>query len=477
LNEAQIHVWLCSPDEGFARAIADELGPNFETELANEIRIAENSKLFNWWHVALLDLRSAANDADPTSSFQLIEHICQIEPAPPVLVILPANERGLALKAMSMGAYDVVESPPNMVELRLVIRRAERYRQSEWDLSRLKAEEPSRGQLFDLIGASDELQQVFSLARKVAACDVSVLITGETGTGKELLARAIHKLSSRAPWPFVAFSCANLPENLVDDELFGHERGAFTGAVGLRRGRFEMADRGVLFLDEIGDLPLGLQPKLLRVLQEHTFERLGSSTPISTDVRTICATNRNLAEMVGSGTFREDLFYRLNVFQLHIPPLRERRSCIPVLAQHFLQRFSVRFGKNVKRFSRQAVHALAEHSWPGNVRELENVIQHAVVLAEGPTIELWHLPAALHREFDSIGLGRSHYEDELREFKRRLIVRTLQECNWNKTEGARRLGVARGYLYRLIAQLQIQEGESLDSNKVFVSQPPTRHIM
>jgi DNA-binding NtrC family response regulator len=285
-----------------------------------------------------------------------------------------------------------------------------------------------------------------------------VLITGETGTGKGVLARVIHQLSSRKSGPFVSFSCANLPETLVEDELFGHEKGAFTGAVGMRRGRFEAADRGTLFLDEIGDLALGLQSKLLRVLQERCFERLGNNNPIETNIRLLCATHRDLNAMVEQGTFREDLYYRLNVLQIHLPPLRERRDGIPLLAYHFLNRFAKGFGKQVQRFSRPALQAMEEYEWPGNVRELENVIQRAIVLAEGPAIEISHLPDKLRSGF-LVRRTDSTYEDEVRNFKRRLVLRMLIECSWCKVEAARKLGVARSYLHRLITQLDITPNE------------------
>jgi DNA-binding NtrC family response regulator len=311
------------------------------------------------------------------------------------------------------------------------------------------------------------MQELFALARKIAPCDVNVLVTGETGTGKELLARAIHHLSGRNTGPLVAFSCANLPENLVEDELFGHEKGAFTGALMARRGRVEAADRGTLFLDEIGDLGLGLQPKLLRVIQERNFERLGSNKTISVDIRLICATNRNLAEMVQQSKFREDLFYRLNVVQIHLPPLRERRDDIPLLAQQFLLKSAQQFKKKARRFSPQALHAMEDHTWPGNVRELENVVQRAVVLSEEQTVDVSSLPASIRSVSLAVGLSTgpdaaqlSHsYEDEVRRFKRALVLRALRECGWRKAECARTLGVARGYLHRLINQLGIQEGD------------------
>jgi len=311
------------------------------------------------------------------------------------------------------------------------------------------------------------MQELFRLAARIAPCDVNVLITGETGTGKELLARAIHQMGSRSRGPLVAFSCANLPETLVEDELFGHEKGAFTGAFLNRQGRVEAANHGSLFLDEVGDLPPNLQPKLLRVLQERNFERLGSNRTIDVDVRIISATNHNLADLVKQGKFREDLYYRLNVVELHLPPLRERSDDVSLLAHHFLQKSAHHFRKDVRRFSRAALGALEQHSWPGNVRQLENIIQRAVVLSDGPTIELSNLPATFHAgvqepltEVECLPEGTaSLYEEEIKRFKRNLILRTLRECGWKKAESARALGVARGYLHRLINQLDIREDE------------------
>jgi len=334
------------------------------------------------------------------------------------------------------------------------------------------------------------MQELFALAERIAPCDVNLLITGETGTGKELLARAIHHKGLRGTGPLVAFSCANLPETLVEDELFGHEKGAFTGAFMSRQGRVEAANHGTLFLDEIGDLGLGLQAKFLRVLQEKSFERLGSNKTINVDVRVISATNRNLQELVQQGKFREDLFYRLNVVELHLPPLRERRDDVSLLAHHFLQRASEQFHKKARRFAPAVLQALEQHSWPGNVRELENVIQRAVVLSDGANIEVAHLPVSMRaaspveepappaaataqREPEA---PLASYEEEIRRFKRNLILRTLREYGWRKAESARALGVARGYLHRLIHQLEIREEEP-DSAEKDSDSPPLGPVM
>jgi len=340
----------------------------------------------------------------------------------------------------------------------------------------LRAASRNSGRMHRLLGTSPVMQELFTFAQTIAPCDVNVLITGETGTGKELLAQAIHQMSPRASHPMVAFSCTNLPETLIDDELFGHEKGAFTGAIANRRGRLETADQGTLFLDEIGDLSLGLQPKLLRVLQERSFERLGSNASVNVNVRLITATNRNLAEMVQRREFREDLYYRLNVVQLNLPPLRDRRDDIHLLAQHFLQMAAQQFNKSVKKFSRSALHALDEYAWPGNVRELENVVQRAAVICDGNSIELWHLPSSVRGTGENSSFSQS-YEEEVRQFKRRLILRTLRQSAWNKAESARTLGVARGYLHRLINQLDIRESE--EPNPVLSKQlpMPSKRIM
>ncbi len=308
----------------------------------------------------------------------------------------------------------------------------------------------------ELIGSSAEMTEIFTLASRIALCNVTALITGETGTGKGLLARAIHDRSSRSSGPFVAFSCANLPDTLIDDELFGHERGAFTGADGLRLGRFEAAHGGTLFLDEIGDLPLTLQARLLRVLQSRSFERLGGSRTVSVDIRLICATHRDLDAMVQSGTFREDLLYRLNVMQLRMPPLRDRGDDIELLAEWVLERFASKFNKAIKGFSLDALNALMEYSWPGNVRELENVIQRAVVMAETATVQLGDLPEEMSDGAQPQLDREETYDSEVRDFKRRLISRTLRDCHGNKAEAARRLHMARPYLHRLIAMLNLE---------------------
>ncbi len=312
--------------------------------------------------------------------------------------------------------------------------------------------------LAELLGSSQSMQQVFALAQRVAPSDVTVLISGETGTWKELLARAIHRMSSQTEKAFVACSCANLPETLIESRLFGHEPNAFAGTSPSRRGLMELADRGTLFLDEVGALSASLQDKLLRALQEHRFESLGGSDATSVNTRLVCATTRILEEMIGQGEFREDLYYWLNVVEIHIPPLRERREDIPFIAENSLRRFAEQHSKTARRFSRPALHALEEYHWPGNMRELENVVQRAAALADGSTIESWNLPGQLSQGFKEPASALS-YEQEVREFKRRLLLRTLREFQWQKSETARNLQMARTYLHRLINDLEIEPEE------------------
>jgi DNA-binding NtrC family response regulator len=476
LTDQTVHVCFVSQDSALTGAIARALGTGFEYRVTSDFQFSDLIELHEWCDIVLLDLRASSTQGDCAAGLRLMDDWSKIPSHPPMAVLYDGENRQLLLKVMEHGAYDSITNPPNIAELRLILQRAYKFHAAEKELARLRVSAQSDGRLHELLGTSTIMQELFALAKKIAPCDVTVLITGETGTGKELLARAIHKMSGRSSRPLVAFSCANLPESLIEDELFGHEKGAFTGALAARRGRVEAADTGTMFLDEVGDLSLGLQPKLLRVLQERSFERLGSNAKIDVNIRLVCATNRNLSEMVQQGKFREDLYYRLNVVQMHLPPLRERHDDIPLLAQHFLHDFSERFKKKAKRFSQPALRALEEYGWPGNVRELENAVQRAVVLSEGPTLDVWQLPAAI-RSGSEVPQFNQSYEEEVRQFKRRLVLRTLRDCGWRKAESARTLGVARGYLHRLISQLGIQQVAEEPEVEKHEELPPVRQIM
>jgi two-component system response regulator HydG len=303
-----------------------------------------------------------------------------------------------------------------------------------------------------LIGKDPQMQVIYKLIEDVAPTDATVLIQGESGTGKELVARAIHKQSLRIQNPFVVINCSAYPATLLESELFGHEKGAFTGAMRQKAGRFEQADGGTVFLDEIGEISATAQIKLLRILQSQKFERLGGEQTLSVDVRILAATNKKLLQEVKTGSFREDLFYRLNVIPIQLPPLRNRRNDIPLLARYFLRHFAPEQEKNVGRFSSEAMRRLLDHSWPGNVRELENSIEHAAVLAKGTNVEVSDLPAVLQQAQPK---SESGSQGTIADNERRILMQTLQECNWNKKKAALQLGISRSSLYEKIKKYQI----------------------
>jgi DNA-binding NtrC family response regulator len=375
-----------------------------------------------------------------------------------VVAFVSTSDRSVIREVLAAGAYDYFIETGSMEELRIVLRRAAQFHELQCELERLRAAGPQRGAFAAIFGTDPGLQAVLNRAARVADTDATILVTGESGTGKELLARAIHEASPRAREPFVAVTCSSLPESLIEAELFGHEKGAFTGANGARKGRFEAAERGTIFLDEVGDLAPGLQVKLLRVLQERTFERVGSNQARPMEARVICATNRDLKQLVKAGSFRLDLYYRLNTIEVALPPLRERRDDVILLAHTFLRSFAERYKRSARRMSPAVLRALQEHEWPGNVRELQNVMEHAVVVCDVPELRLEHLPSQFsegHQDAGPVSL-----EEEVRNFKRRLIQRTLVEFGNNKVEAARSLKIARSSLHRLIEELQIPASPS-----------------
>lgn len=308
---------------------------------------------------------------------------------------------------------------------------------------------------YAIISTSAQFKAVLNLAEKVAPSNTSVLLLGENGTGKELIARYIHRLSPRKEGPFIAVSCAAIPVTLLESELFGYEKGAFTGAVSLHKGRFELANKGTIFLDEIGDLPLEIQIKLLRVLQEREFERLGGTKTVKVDVRIIAATNQNLTEKINQKLFREDLFYRFNVFPINVPPLRERKDDIPILADHFLSHYARQMNKSIKRISSEVMDKLLNYSWPGNVRELQNVIERAVVLTNGETIEVeaLMLPSKPAEELAVYGEG---LKETIEKFKINYIKEIIKQCGGNQTRASQILKIQPSYLSRLIHKSKLR---------------------
>ncbi len=310
----------------------------------------------------------------------------------------------------------------------------------------------SQAEFGGIVGKDPKMQVIYRLIEDIAPTDASVLIEGESGTGKELVARAIHQQSPRKDQPFIVINCSAYPTTLLESELFGHEKGAFTGATRQKSGRFEQAHGGTVFLDEIAEIPLSAQIKLLRVLQTQRFERVGGEQTLDVDVRIIAATNKELLQEVKNGRFREDLYYRLNVIPIHLPPLRERRNDIPLLARYFLRRFSVEQGKEIEEFSSETMRVLLDYSWPGNVRELENSIEHATVLVKGQQIEVSDLPAVLNSVTTP---GQARRQPTISEHEKELLHQVLEDCGWNKKEAARRLGISRNTLYVKLKKYQI----------------------
>jgi DNA-binding NtrC family response regulator len=367
------------------------------------------------------------------------------------------------LELFQEGVLDFIAQPLDIQELRFAINRA--CRRSEMARELASAQQAITGKRVEgLLGNCKHMDRVYDVIHKVAGVFTTVLLTGESGTGKEVVANAIHRMSARANKPFVAFSVCSFPDSLIDDELFGHERGAFTGANQSRRGRFEEASGGTIFIDEIGDLALPLQAKLLRVLQERTVERLGSNAPRPVDVRVICATNRNLEQMVREGTFREDLYFRISVVKLQMPTLRDRSEDIPLLAEYFLKMFAKLHNKQQRRMSPGFLSALSRHSWPGNVRELQNVIERSVVLANGhERLGVDDLPPELRSLSASDELPKGSFHEAVKGFKRELVRSALAGHNGNKLKAAKELGISRCYLHRLLNQLNLVEGAEAEA--------------
>ncbi len=306
----------------------------------------------------------------------------------------------------------------------------------------------------EIIGKSDEMQKIYELIDLVSGSDATVLIAGENGTGKELVAQAIHRESHRGSGPFIVANCSAYSPTLLESELFGHEKGAFTGAIKRKKGRIERAKGGTLFLDEIGDIAPATQVLLLRFLQDHCFERVGGELTLEADVRVLAATNRDLYREVEAGRFRDDLYYRLNVITIDMPPLSDRKEDIPMLCKHFLEKYSLKEGKQIQSFSSSAMQALLDHDWPGNVRQLENAVSHAVILAQGSVVEGRHLPQFLKQ------VSEEPPSTSLAENERRLILAVLQECNWNKHEAARQLQISRSTLYSKIRRYNLMKTTS-----------------
>jgi DNA-binding NtrC family response regulator len=385
----------------------------------------------------------------------LLERVRADFPDTIVIVLTAFGTVDLAVEAMKKGAYDFLTKPIHLDKLETLLRHALEARRLARENRELRLRLREASGLKHLLGRSAPMQRLRETIQQVAATDVAVLILGETGTGKELVAHAIHDGGARADRPLVEVSCAALPEALLESELFGHERGAFTGARDRRKGRFELAHGGTLFLDEVGDMSPETQAKLLRVLQEQEFERVGGTETIRVDVRIIAATNRELEDLVAEGAFREDLYYRLNVVPIHVPPLRERTEDIPVLLAHFLRTFGERWAKRVPELTGDALALLCRYAWPGNVRELQHVAESLLVLSRGEPVVVADLPAAIRGEHRAHDQGERAGGATLRQLERQAIARTLVATGGNKRKAAAILGIGLKTLYRKIQEFAL----------------------
>jgi DNA-binding NtrC family response regulator len=406
--------------------------------------------------VVVSDLHLPPNVDDIVEGLALIDVARSQDPPLQVVVITGSDSKRAALEAVKHGAYGFFEKPLDSAELLHIVNQASRLRQLEIENRRLRDELARPPGFSPLLGTSHALERVLKQARSVAQTSATVLLTGENGTGKEMLARAIHQESPRASGPFVAVSCAALPETLIESELFGHERGAFTSALQSRKGRFELANGGTLFLDEIGELSAAVQVKLLRVLQEREFERVGGTRTLNVDIRLIAASNRDLEKEVKEGRFRQDLFFRLNVVPLALPPLRERPEDIPLLTAYFAAKSAEKHGQPTPELAPELIDVLQEYEWPGNVRELENLIERLVVLSSGPSLGIEFVPEKMLRALPGTNVtDESTLEGAVATLKRKMIVNALH-TEGNKVAAAKKLGISRSYLHRLINEFEIK---------------------
>jgi len=440
-----MHILVVDDEEAQRNLLAGFLknkGYTVTTASSGKEAIEKNSTM--QFDLAILDLKMPEIDGVETMT-----KMKEIDPHTYFIILTGYGTIESAVKAMKLGAYDYINKPINLDELELIIGRVHEDENIHRELEALREEVKEQFKFESFITESKKMKEILSLIPRIAKSDSTILILGESGTGKELVARLIHDASTRKDNRFVPISCAALPETLLESELFGYERGAFSGADKRKIGKFEIANRGTLFLDEVGDLPLSIQVKLLRVLQEFTFERLGSNIPITVDMRLISATNQDLIQRVKQGTFREDLYYRLNVITIEILPLRDRKEDIKPLAEYFIKKFAEQCRKRISGISKEALGKLLRYNWPGNVRELENILERAIVLCHGDWIDVGDIP--LKGEIEKMD-----YSEKLSEIEKAHIKAILGKTDWNLTEAAKKLGIHRNTLRLKIKEYGIE---------------------
>jgi DNA-binding NtrC family response regulator len=439
-------ILVVDDDTDVLEVISDILNQaEYEVDQAKDGREAIQRVENDFYDLVVTDLNLPQVDG-----MKVLEYVIDQSPGTMCIIITGYGTIKSSVEAIKKGAFDYISKPIKSDEILLVVEKALKFRQLERENTLLKQQLRKKYQFDNFIGDSKPIQKVFELIERVADTDSTVLITGESGTGKELIAKAIHYNSYRRDKPMIVINCGAIPEELLESELFGHEKGAFTGAHKMRVGRFEMANGGTIFLDEIGDMSPNLQVKLLRVLQEQKFERVGGTRTLEIDVRIIAATNKNLINAVNKGKFRQDLYYRLNVIPMKVPPLRMRKSDIPLLVEFFVAKFNKQKQKHIVGFTQEAMNALMEYSWPGNVRELENLVERLVILASSDKIDLDDVPDSIKgkgEKVESIEVKIPKdgivFEHAVEEYEKKLILQALSETNWVKTKAAKLLNINR----------------------------------
>lgn len=447
MTEKKPNLLVVDDEKNTRDALRRVLEDSFEVYVTTDVKGVKQLIEGTPMDAILTDLRLGQE-----SGLQVLEISRRADPPVPCVVMTAYGSVETAVEAMRKGAYDYVTKPLDLERVEMLLRRAVRSMRVEQENVRLKAQLGQSFGLERIIGRCPAMHEVLERIKQVADSRASVLIEGESGTGKELVARAIHGLSSRRSGPFVAVHCAALSPQLLESELFGHEKGAFTGAVDRRVGRFEQANGGTLFLDEIGEIDAVTQVKLLRVLGERTLERVGGNQSIPVDVRLVAATNKNLESLVAEGKFREDLFFRIRVVQIQLPPLRDRAEDIPVLAEHFLREFGRENQKQPLEFSREVLDRLMTHPWPGNIRELRTAVEHGVVMAKGKSVEVTDLPPSIRQDRSRALVRGGGRGETLEDLEQEAITQALKRTGNNITEAARQLGISRRTLHRKLAE-------------------------
>jgi len=446
-------ILIIDDEEGIRDQFKWSLKQEYEVLVAGNAE--EGIELFKSEHPDLVVSDIALSENGDQDGLQLFEDIQLLDSKAKVIIITGNEQRELAIKAVQMGAYDFYKKPIDLQEFKIILKRALHLQKLESEIQLSTLENSDKFYTPEIIGKCQQMSEVYDIIERTSATDATILITGESGTGKELVAKAIHMQSPRKDFPFVVINCGAIPENLLESELFGHEKGAFTGAHVQRKGRLERANQGTVFLDEIGELSVALQVKLLRFFQEREIERVGGREPIQIDVRIIAATNRNLEEEIEKERFRPDLFYRLSVIPINLPPLREREQDIFTLANHFLNKFNLEHERKIKGFSREATKLIQDYSWPGNIRELENKVKRAVIMTKNAVI----IPEDFNLKFEESPQAKMNLRKAVEEFEENCIRQALLKNDGNVSRTAQELGINRTTFYDMLNRYNIDRAD------------------